>query len=86
VIRTYKTSKSRQQEEIERPFGTERAALNRSALMSGQSNRKRNSTIEDVQNQGYKRPIAVVSNPGTVRVPVHTQSLLPREDIDSQNE
>lgn len=35
VIRTYKTSKSRQQEEIERPFGTERATLNRSALMSG---------------------------------------------------
>lgn len=72
VIRTYKTSKSRQQEEIERPFGTERAVFNRSALMSGQSNRKRNSTIEDVQNQGYKRPLAVVNNnAGTLRVQMH---------------
>ena len=47
VIRTYKKSKSRQSEAIERPFGTERAVFNKSALMSGQSTRKTNITLED---------------------------------------
>ena len=75
-IRTYKTSKSRQQEDIERPFGTERAAFERSALLSGQSNRNGNATIEETQSQGYKRPIASINNPGTVRIPVHTQNTL----------
>ena len=50
VVRTYKTSKSRQQEEIDRPFGTERAVFNKSALMSGKSNRNANVTIEDANS------------------------------------
>lgn len=43
-VRTYKQHKSRQAEELDKPFGTERVSFHKSALMSNETTRKANVT------------------------------------------
>ena len=73
-VRTYKQNKSRQVEDLDRPFGTERVSFHKSALVSNQGTRKSHMTHEEAaiaagnaaaqQQQvpaGYKRPVGSIN-------------------------
>lgn len=75
-VRTFKSHKSRQVEDLDRPFGTERVSFHKSALVAnGTDNSKTNMTHgEDASNGkmqvGYKRPINSVNRENAVTVRV----------------
>ena len=83
-VRTQKTSKSRQGDDLDKPFGTERVSFHKSTLIGGGTNRNKPNvtTLEEGSDaSGYKRPVASIknNNPVTVRVTSHSQPPLGNE-------
>lgn len=77
-VRTYKASKSRQADDLDRPFGTERVSFHKSSLVNGQTQRQAIVTQQESSGvpAGYKRPLGSVNKnaaAGTVRVQSHSQ-------------
>ena len=96
-MRTYKTNKSRQPDDLERPCGTERVSFHKSALMGNQANngtKNKTHMEEDVDRgvpappKGYRRPAGSVNtsqNAVTVRVQSHSQPPLENPAADGRH-